>query len=224
MKLITTFTCVFLLFTSSLSANAAQINGFVDYYDENNWEVETYIDDYLDVYEDYSGFSNPPSVGINSEQIGLTGGSSVVGSLVGGGDSFARIEIIIPMNGTISFDWNYYVSGDELEIRLEPFGYLLNGTFFHLAADPDINYDYQQYYDYLEGQEGSVTITVEAGDKFGFTVFSDLTFLSRPDVNIFNFSAPAPESVPESNTLILALVSVSLLLTRKPGQSKYMKV
>ncbi|WP_394175798.1 hypothetical protein [Thalassotalea litorea] len=224
MKILASLTCLVVLFISTFHANAIQINGFVDYYEGDNWEVDAYIDEHLDTYEGHIGLSYIPTVEISSERMGLEGGHSIVGSLVGAGDSFIIVEIAIPASGTITFDWSYYVGGWDLEFRLEPFGYLLNGTFYHLAADPDIGYDSEQYFDLLEEQQGSASISVQAGDEFGFTLFSEDNFLSYPIVSIFNFSAPAPESVPESNTLILALVSALLLLTRKSGLSKYMKV
>jgi hypothetical protein len=63
--------------------------------------------------------------------------------------------IAAPSAGTVTFDWNY-TTGD-ISAEYDPFGYLLNGSFFQLTNDS------------IADQSGSATFAVLPGDVFGFS-------------------------------------------------------
>ena len=89
-----------------------------------------------------------------------------------------RTDIVIssPMAWTASFDWNY--STDDFQSSWDPFGYLINGIFYKLTIDSS---------DLL--QSGSETISLNAGDVFGFRQGSDDATYGRASVQISGFVA-----------------------------------
>jgi hypothetical protein len=100
--------------------------------------------------------------------ITLTGGNNFV-------QSFAVYETIIPIDGTVAFNWNYTTVDDP---GWDAFGYALDGIVTFLAVGP---------------AGGSVSINVTQGTAFAFVVFTvDGAF--GPGVSItdaFLFSSPA---------------------------------
>ena len=89
-----------------------------------------------------------------------------------------RTDIVIssPVAWTASFDWNY--STDDFMSSWDPFGYLINGNFYQLTIDSS---------DLL--QSGSVTISLNAGDVFGFRQGSVDAAYGRASVQISGFVA-----------------------------------
>ena len=89
-------------------------------------------------------------------------------------------------SGTVKFDWSFFDPAFA-----NNFGYLLNGNF-NLLADTN-------------GESGTSTFNVSAGDSFGFRVVTGNT--KGPGIGtISNFEAPAPTptpvSVPESSSVL----------------------
>jgi len=105
-----------------------------------------------------------------------------------GSDDFSGLQgqtdftIAAPSAGTVSFDWQF-TTGD-LKAQYDPFGYLLNGSFFKLTNDSIAN------------QSGSATFAVLAGDVFGFSQRSTDNSYGRAQSVISNFVAPTSSPTP----------------------------
>jgi len=149
-----------------LTANSAQATGFDGSYAPLNWTQLIVQNGSIDT-------TNAPT------SITVIGSDN--SSFVSGQTDFT---IAAPSAGTVSFDWNY-TTGDQ-EALYDPFGYLLNGSFFQLTNDS------------LTTQSGSATFAVLAGDTFGFSQRSADSSFGRAQTVISNFVAPAvaPTSAP----------------------------
>lgn len=99
--------------------------------------------------------------------ITLTGGDN------GNGAGTTRYLTTAAAAGAVSFDW-LYTSTDSR--GFDDFGYLLNGTFTQLAD--------------TSGQTGFATFGVNAGDSFGFQVYTVDNILGRGSATITNFNGP----------------------------------
>jgi hypothetical protein len=119
--------------------------------------------------------------------ISLTGGNS--GSGTSGTTNFTIAAVA---SGMVSFDWNY-TSADTGSYDIGNF--LLNGTPTFLANN--------------NGGSGTFTIAVNAGDIFGFQVFSQDNSFGAGTLTVANFSAPVPEG---STLALFALGSVGILI------------
>ncbi len=119
----------------------------------------------------------------------------------GDNNGFSNQDFTIALfaNGVVMFDWDFFttdtglVGGDEA--FWDPFGYLLNGTFFQLT-------------DNLGGvsQSGSESIIVGVGNVFGFRANSVDGFAGAATTVISEFSGPlssGTHSMPEPSTMIL---------------------
>jgi hypothetical protein len=111
-------------------------------------------------------------------------------------DNNTNFFITFSATGTLSFNWNYVTNAGLLQ-GLRPFGYTINGNFTQLTTNfGSIN------------QSGSVSITVNAGDVFGFRqrigVFGGL---GSATTTITNFRAPVPG--PISALALLPLAGVA---------------
>jgi PEP-CTERM motif len=107
-----------------------------------------------------------------------------------GGNQDFTIGILA--NGTILFDWGF--STTDWEPFYDPFGYLLNGTFFQLTLSSGSD------------QNGSESIAVSNGDIFGFRARSTDGIYGAATTVISQFSGPIPtvnNTVPEPSTMIL---------------------
>ena len=70
-----------------------------------------------------------------------------------------QLSIVIPVDGTMSFNWNCTTTDSNL--YLEQFGYILNGTYIAICADPN-----------TKNENGSTTLTLEKGDNFSFVAYT----------------------------------------------------
>ena len=70
-----------------------------------------------------------------------------------------QLSIVIPVNGTMTFNWNCTTLDSNLYI--EQFGYILNGTYTAICADPN-----------TKNEHGSSTLILEKGDNFSFVAYT----------------------------------------------------
>jgi len=125
--------------------------------------------------------------------ITLTGGSSGSGS-----SGTTNFTIAAVASGTLNFHWSYS-SSDSGSYDIGNF--LLNGNPTFLAANNS------------QGS-GDFSIALNAGDVFGFQVFSADNLFGAGILTISNFSAPVPE--PATIALFaLGAAGVGLLLRRR---------
>jgi|688.fasta_scaffold407934_2 hypothetical protein len=114
--------------------------------------------------------------------ISLTAGNNE--SSVQGTTSYT---ITAAASGTVKFDWSF----SDPAAFANNFGYLLNGNFNFLS--------------FTNGDSGTSTFNVSAGDSFGFRVVTTNT-KGLGTGAISNFEAPAPTptpvSVPESSSVL----------------------
>lgn len=136
--------------------------GFSGYYAPANWTLT----------------STPGDGSVNWS--GAPASALIIGSNNGFGIP-SNATIAIPTAGTVSFHWNY-TTNDVDGPFWDPFGYLLNGTFYQLTNDSGpIN------------QSGNVSIPVAAGTIFGFSQDSLDGGFGRASTTITQFDAPMPE-------------------------------
>jgi hypothetical protein len=116
----------------------------------------------------------------------LTGGNS--GSALSGTTDFI---ISAPAAGTVAFDWSY----SSLDAQAaDNAGYLLDNNFAQLAD--------------TDGEFGTATFFVNAGEKFGFRV-GTVDNTGEPGIlTISNFSAPVPE--PGTGPMVLAVIALTI--------------
>ena len=119
----------------------------------------------------------------------LTGGNS------GGGSGTTNFTIAAVASGMLTFDWNYS-STDSGSYDIGNF--LLNGTPTFLANN--------------NGGSGTFSIAVNAGDIFGFQVFSQDNSFGPGVLTVANFSAPVPEG---STLALFALGAVGILIVMR---------
>ena len=122
-----------------------------------------------------------------------------------------RTDIVIssPVAWTASFDWNY--STDDFQSSWDPFGYLINDNFYQLTIDSS---------DLL--QSGSVTISLNAGDVFGFRQGSVDATYGRASVQISGFVADYSSVYSNVQSFAIdstAAAAPSLALTSDTGVS-----
>ncbi|MEM7102954.1 MAG: HYR domain-containing protein [Bacteroidota bacterium] len=109
-------------------------NGFVGPFDVANWT------------QDITG---------DNASIDLSGAPASVsfdGPDGGAGAAAATLEITIPADGTLSFDWDYFTTDGSV---FDPFGYELNGVFTRLS--------------FSNTDSGSESLMLSAGDVFAFS-------------------------------------------------------
>lgn len=140
-----------------------------------------------------TGSANPTGM-VNTAMapasITLTGGT---GGTIGGPSGTTNFTIAAVASGMVSFNWTY-ASTDTGSYDIGNF--VLNGAPTVLATNA------------TQGS-GMFSIMVNAGDIFGFQVFTADSFAGPGILTISNFNAP----VPEGSTLgLLALGSVGILI------------
>jgi len=152
-----------------LTANSAQAAnpGFAGTYAPPNWTQLIVQDGSVDT-------TNAPT------SITVIGSDNNYSGLAGQTD----FTIAAPSAGTVSFDWQFTTA--DPPAQYDPFGYLLNGSFFQLTNDS------------IADQSGSATFAVLPGDTFGFSQRSVDSLNGRAQTVISNFVAPAgaPTSAP----------------------------
>lgn len=92
--------------------------------------------------------------------------------------------ITIPSNGTIKFDWLYNPIEEPV---YDPFGYLLNGTFFVISNNDG---------ETSSEQRGTFQKAINAGDIFGFNARSTDGRYGASTTFISNFSFTVSPTVP----------------------------
>lgn len=75
--------------------------------------------------------------------------------------SFTHYQIIMPSDGILTFDWDY-TTFDTDGPSFDPFGYTVNGVFIQLTNDGGAN-----------NQSGTLSLNLQAGDLFAFTISTD---------------------------------------------------
>ena len=171
------------------AANSAQAMGpgFAGVYDPANWTQDILSNGSVDT-------TNAP---VSVTLIGADNNAPDFGA--------TNFTIVAPYAGQVSFDWVYTTS--DLDASLDPFGYILNSTFFQLSNDV------------LSNQSGSYSFDVVVGDMFGFSQRSVDSDFGAAETIIGNFVAPTdgptpgPASVPAP--LPLFGVGASLIWSRR---------
>lgn len=103
----------------------------------------------------------------------IVGGNNSGGTL--GQEGFSVFIVDITQNVTVSFDWDFVNSDDEQ--NFDNAGYVVGNTFFPLTED-----------DNGFNQNGSETVTLQAGDVFGFAVSTDDNAFGAATTTFTNFS------------------------------------
>jgi len=171
------------------AANSAQAvsPGFAGVYDPANWTQLIISNGSVDT-------TNAP---VSVTLIGADNNSPNPGQTV--------FTIAAPYAGQVSFDWTY--STLDTDASTDPFGYILNSTFYQLTNDA------------LVDQSGSSFFNVVVGDTFGFSQRSTDSDWGAAETVIANFDAPTggptpgPASVPAP--LPLFGVGASFLWSRR---------
>jgi hypothetical protein len=141
--------------------------GFAGDFDPANWTLTNTNggDGYVDV-------TGAPA---NIQLFGANNGTGF------GFDNYTVYDITIPIDGNLSFDWDWE-SFDAYGPYWDPFGYVVDNVFYQLSD----GYGPAQ-------QNGSVSINVTAGSMFAFSIFTpdggDGT--SASITNAFLFTSPA---------------------------------
>jgi len=135
---------------------------------------------------------------LNGGEISLAGMPNLM-SMVSSDDGVGRVNtdftMLAPYTGMVSFTWGY-LNGDASGSGLDPFGYLRNGAFNYLTAVGEMG-----------AQTGTKAFQVEAGDTFGFRIFSFDSAGGSSTASVYAFAGP----VPEPQTYALMLVGLGLL-------------
>jgi len=160
------------------SAQAGTITGFTGDYDVANWTT-AFTDPCTSCYT----IATPTELTL--------GGAKGEEAL----DQFTDRTITVPTEAVIRFDWRYVTDDDPF---FDPFGIIYNdgsGIIFTPLSDD------------LGGspQTGFQSFVVDAGDIFGFRVWSLDSLNEASTAIIFNFSV---ETVPEPGSLALFSIAV----------------
>lgn len=158
------------------------------------------------IVNDFSGFYAPGNWTTVESGDGVINTSGAPGSIsmtsndAGGGNSNQDFTISLLADGWISFDWSYITT--DWGPRYDPFGYLLNGSFYQLTLNRG-----------AVNQNGSESIAVSIADIFGFRANSYDSIFGAATTVISEFSGPdnpgnQPIPNPEPTTLLLMGVGV----------------
>ena len=124
---------------------------------------------------------------------------TITGSNNGSGEDTAFYVQTFATSEVVSFTWQYE-SADTGGPVLDPAGWILNGVETQLSLNGDPG----------TGSSGSFSLTVNAGDTFGFYVYS-LDSLGGAARLAINEDLPPPPAVPEPGGAALALAGLAVL-------------
>ena len=166
--------------SASLVAAAPAQAGFIGAYAVSNWTT-TLNNSNGSVFEIFG----PPGA-LVIDGVLVMGSNTNVGGLLGTTD----FTIAAVGSGLVNFDWRYSSVDSSF---YDQGGFLLNGFFNFLAANLG------------NPTSGSESFDVNAGDLFGFRVFSTDNFSGRGSLAIRDFDAPGnfDAPIPEPTTLAL---------------------
>lgn len=122
--------------------------------------------------------------------------------------SYGMVDYTVPVecSGQISFSWNYHT--DDWSPAYDPAGYVVNGVYNQIVYDWGPN-----------DQSGVATVSVNAGDTFGFRIITVDNILGRGAfTNISNFETPVCNTAPVAADQTIATnedtpVSITLAAT-----------
>ena len=112
------------------------------------------------------------SVNPTSTSVVITGNDEPIGINIPGTTSYT---IVAPASGTANFSWSYNTA-DTFGPSFDPFVFLNNGVQTTISDDNGAN-----------SQSGTSSILVNAGQQFGFGIFSVDGTLGAANVTISNF-------------------------------------
>ncbi|MBS1799818.1 MAG: PEP-CTERM sorting domain-containing protein [Acidobacteria bacterium] len=112
------------------------------------------------------------------------------GSDNGAQNNYAVYSTTVSAAETVSFNWAYSTF-DCCGSVWDPAGYVLNGVYHQLSTNSDIQFQLDT--------SGVLTLSLAAGDKFGFYVFSPDSIQGRAELAV----SPASAATPEPGTLLL---------------------
>jgi hypothetical protein len=142
-------------------------------------------------YEDFYAFSPDDYEVLAIGSNGLTGAGST------------NLTVPVTEGVTVSFDWDYTTTDIP---GFDSFGYLLNGTYTQLTSNA------------VGNQSGSDSVTLSAGDVFGFRVLSDDNFGGAGQVLISEFEPGFNgQFAPENWTEVLTNSNGSTSFITIPG-------
>lgn len=165
----------------ALSAPAHAL-GFTGSYAPSNFNV---ANDNADGFVNTADAPNSITITGGNTQSGLSGLTSYLTKATG--------------SGAINFNWSY--STQDWGPIYDPFGYILNGTFFQLTNNSGSIL-----------QNGSSSFNVVLGDTFGFGIKTTDNAFGTASATISSFNAPV--AVP-SPALLPGLVGLGLGVLRK---------
>lgn len=203
------------------TAQAAQTNDFVGYYSTNGGSFTavshacsaTTADGNWDPQCTYTGETADVSTPNNSTLVITAPGGSI-----GGPSSFDYV-VTAPSDGTWSFNWQFdwYVDGNGNQTENEEAGYYVNGVRTPLAFSSDIDGVFVVT-NTISGLGIDIgTLTLAAGDVFGFYLYGASTDSHPATLTITGFNAPdvASSAVPEPATLSLFAWGAGCFLARR---------
>ncbi len=164
----------------------------------------TYVNGFQGPFAPANWTAQPNGGSINTS--GAPTSISLTSSNDGAGPDNTNFFIRSSATGTFSFDWTYTTSDRDGPLY-DPFGYTINGNFTQLTNDSGPN-----------TQSGSVTVTVNAGDVFGFRQRSTDSIFGSATTTIRNFRAPVPG--PISALAVLPLAGMAAYRRRYKGLIK----
>ncbi len=109
---------------------------------------------------------------------------------------------ISPVDGPVSFDWNYLSPFDVASSN--PFNFVVNNVATNIYADSTAS-----------SSSGTYNTTVTAGQKFGFEVAASNNGNLGASIKISNFSAPVPEPMSILGSLTAITFGANLCRTFK---------
>jgi MYXO-CTERM domain-containing protein len=120
------------------------------------------------------------------------------GSALWGNASSLSYGLTFSTPELLSFSWSY-TSADDNGSSADPFGYTVNGVFTQLSTDGS-----------WDAQSGSVSLQLNAGDSFAFTINSTDSIFGAGTATLSNVSA-----VPEPASWMLSLAGLGALALRR---------